>query len=336
MIGGRGRLGLARCCLPVLAIPLLAQLTAASPGLGAAPPPVLRPASASAEASGGEPSSQQPRPESVHSDGISGQSAGTADHSAGMPEGRAHARRPSWIDDEALGKAMAPGQASADTASLCPAALAERSVAPALLRPGGDRARDRPGYAAELLTTALGWPRLERWCVWLEPLSDAAEPSQRRWQQGVSAALEAWASLLPLVRVDDPAAAQVRLLRRRPPLGLDASGRSRASRGRALLSLLAVQRRPGDWRLEPAVTVLIDPGQRLEALQATAVHELGHAFGLWGHSPDPADALAHSAGPLPVLRPSRRDRLTLEWLQRQPTPFGGPWPAPPEPASRSR
>jgi hypothetical protein len=181
-----------------------------------------------------------------------------------------------------------------------------------------------PGYAAALRTTTLGWPRLDRWCLWVEPLSDPGDPFQRRWLQAVEMALAAWGELLPLQRVSDPAAAQLWIRRRRPPLATGPDGRQRASHGRALLRLREVEREPGLWRLEPAVELLIGPGQRAEALQATAVHELGHGFGLWGHSSDPADALAVSAGPRPVLRPSSADRATLQWLQAQPTAFGAP------------
>lgn len=214
-----------------------------------------------------------------------------------------------------------------DSSPVCPAALAQRPFAAArLVAPPA--AHPLPGYAAALRPTQLGWPRLDRWCVWIEPgLAD--DPWQQRWHRAVVAAVEAWAPLLPVQRVIDPAAAQVRILRRRPSLRSDGQGRPRASHGRALLTLQAVQRRPGQWLLEPAVELQISPGQRPEALQATAVHELGHAFGLWGHSEDAADALAAVPGPLPVLQPSARDRATLRWLQQQPTAFGAPLSTPP-------
>ena len=71
--------------------------------------------------------------------------------------------------------------------------------------------------------------------------------------------------------------------------------------------------------------MLVSPELRAQSLQATALHELGHAFGLWGHSVDPADVLAPVQGASPVLAPSAGDRGTLNWLRDQPTRFGVPF-----------
>ncbi|MEB3270803.1 MAG: peptidase [Synechococcus sp.] len=187
--------------------------------------------------------------------------------------------------------------------------------------------RPAPDYRAQLASTALGWPRLRYWCIWVEPSDTTGGPDrwQQLWSDAVERALAHWRQLLPLQRVSDPGSAQVWIHRRRPPLLPAADGRPRASHGRATLSLLQVVRN-GQPRAEPRVEVLISPGQRPAAMQATALHELGHAFGLWGHSDDPLDAMAAVPGAEPVLQLSRRDRATLLWLYAQPTRFGVPAP----------
>ena len=184
-------------------------------------------------------------------------------------------------------------------------------------------AAEAPGYVGSLATTPLGWPSLPHWCVWVEPPAHG-EPDrwEQRWITAVDSALDRWSALVPLQRVQDPERAQVLLERRKPPLR--AVGRGwRASNGRSQLQLLEVRRRDV-WRFEPQVTVLVSPHLRGEVQQATALHELGHAFGLWGHSPEPTDAMAVHQGQRPVLELSERDRLTLRWVRDQPNDFGRP------------
>ncbi|WP_225867128.1 peptidase [Cyanobium sp. PCC 7001] len=232
-----------------------------------------------------------------------------------------------------LAAVAAPQQARA--AQACPRLQQSLPVPPPEpgSRPGAPAAVQASDYRHRIRPTHLGWPRRDIWCVWIEPgASDGpAARWDRRWRQAVDAALNEWSSLLPIVVVDDPQRAQVQVLRRRPPLR-----GGRASHGRAELELWKVQR-DERWALEPRVLVSISPAQRLEATQATALHELGHAFGLWGHSDVATDAMAAVPGAQPVLVLSARDRATLLWLQQQPALGAGSGAVrPPEPAQEQK
>jgi predicted Zn-dependent protease len=169
-------------------------------------------------------------------------------------------------------------------------------------------------YRQRLVPTPHGWPKRQHWCVWIEPAA-ASGPAARwdqLWLQAVEAALASWAELVTIHRSESRESAQVQILRRRPPLQ-----RGRASHGRAELALAT--NKPGDPpKIEPRVVVSISPGQRPDAIQATALHELGHAFGMWGHSGRPQDAMAAVPGANPVLQLTARDRATFMWLQQQP------------------
>jgi len=211
---------------------------------------------------------------------------------------------------------------------LCPPQQQVRTLQVALVRqPPGQR----PGYASSIATTSMGPPVLKHWCVWVQPA--AATPANRwdqRWLDQVSSALTTWRALVPLTLVDNPDQANV-LIHRQRPARRQVAGVWRASNGRTQLQVVDVQRQ-GRRRLEPLVKVMVSPGLRAEALQATALHELGHAFGLWGHSSVPTDVLAISQGERPVLVPSQRDRLTLAWVMQQTTRFGSTLRKPIEPA----
>ena len=194
-----------------------------------------------------------------------------------------------------------------------------------------DAPASAPGYASQLRPSRWGWVAQRQWCIWVEP-SPASDRWAQRWQTAVNTALSTWGEQVRLVSVGNPEDAQLRLWRRRPPLQ-----NGRASHGRALLQLQQVQRQGRERSsLEPLVEVLISPGQRQAAIQATALHELGHGFGLWGHSELSSDVMGAVPGAKPALELSERDQQTLQWLFEQPSALPAapsqttaPEPAPP-------
>ena len=211
---------------------------------------------------------------------------------------------------------------------LCPPQQQVRTLQVALERQAPGL---RPGYASSIASTSLGPPVLKHWCIWIQPAS--ATPANRwdqRWLDQVSSALTTWGALVPLTLVTSPEQANV-LIHRQRPARRQVAGVWRASNGRTQLQVVDVQRQ-GRRRLEPRVKVMVSPGLRADALQATALHELGHAFGLWGHSSEPTDVMAISQGERPVLVPSEWDRLTLAWVMEQTTRFGSTFRRPNEPA----
>ena len=205
----------------------------------------------------------------------------------------------------------------------CPPVEAIHAVEVSLKRPA---LKSAPGYGSVVATTPFGPPVLQHWCVWLEP-SDQQPPNQqppnrweRRWIGALERALAVWEEVLPITRVTSPAQAHIQILQRRPPRQRIGS-QWRASNGRSRLQVVNVQRQ-GQWRLEPRVEVLVSPELRASVLEATAVHELGHAFGIWGHSPQPDDVMAIHQNQNPVLKLSKRDTDTLNWLYQRSTDFG--------------
>ena len=182
--------------------------------------------------------------------------------------------------------------------------------------------RNGPGYVDKLETTSFGYPSLSHWCVWIEPDPEGSVAGNRwlkRWAGAVDAALNSWSEVIPVTRVAESERAHVLVFRKRPPLRQLASG-WRASNGRSLLKIVEVRREMA-IQLEPRVKVMVSPELRASVLQSAALHELGHAFGLWGHSDHVGDAMAVSQGAVPVLILSARDKLTLQWVRSQSNNF---------------
>ncbi|MGF1480046.1 MAG: peptidase [Cyanophyceae cyanobacterium] len=161
--------------------------------------------------------------------------------------------------------------------------------------------------------------------VYLErpPLTNAAASTQRfqQWVDAVQSAIQEWNRYFPLVAVEQPEIADIVIERSHPP-------RKVTVREDGLLNIPRARSAQTTYRfylqqsiLSHRMLIQIRPGQSPAATQATARHELGHALGIWGHSPSPSDALYFSqVRDSPAISP--RDINTLKKIYQQPTRLG--------------
>jgi len=165
----------------------------------------------------------------------------------------------------------------------------------------------------------LVWSRLPI-TVALPPTPAAAD----RWRGAVLQAIADWQAYLPLVILDspDPQPADITITLGNPTLRT-AAGIPRAANARTTYEFYR-DRRGDRPRLAHRFTIQLRGDRSTNQILGTARHELGHALGIWGHSPDARDALygAAVANP-PAISP--RDRNTLVKIYEQPTRLG--WPS---------
>lgn len=169
--------------------------------------------------------------------------------------------------------------------------------------------------------------------VYIEPTTsaDAASPFLRQrsqtWIKAVQAAVQEWHPYLPLKQIGQVEAADIRIWRSTPPLKLEKPTGDRpllTPRARSAETRFEVYAKPtatGRSLLAHRMTIYIRPDQATDYLQAAARHELGHALGIWGHSPNQADALYFSQVRNPA-KISTRDINTLKRVYEQPTRLG--------------
>lgn len=187
-------------------------------------------------------------------------------------------------------------------------------------------------YFSEIEPTRLGYLVWSQFPirVYIEPvLPGVGVDRAQDWVTAVTQAVEEWRAYLPLALVDSADTADISVWRTAPPLQIGDPSNSRNPSQRPLRARSAETRyqvyvdRPAN---APAVlahrfTILLRPGQTENYIKAAARHELGHAFGIWGHSLLETDVMYFSQvrNPPPI---STRDINTLKRVYEQPTRLG--------------
>lgn len=151
---------------------------------------------------------------------------------------------------------------------------------------------------------------------------DAGSSSKQAqaWSNSVFQAVQEWNVYLPLVVVKQSEIADITIKRSHPPLQASPDGKlPRARSAETRYQLYISKATPGI--LLHRCTILLSPSQTNNYLQAAARHEIGHALGIWAHSPVKTDALyfAQVSNP-PLISP--RDINTLKRVYQQPTRLG--------------
>lgn len=146
---------------------------------------------------------------------------------------------------------------------------------------------------------------------------DIGEKQSQIWVNVVLKAVEEWSIYLPLQVVENSDIADIKIIRKAPPLQLEPN--SKIPRARSALTTYDLY--TANNILSHRFTILLSPSQTGDYVLSAARHELGHALGIWGHSLSPTDTMYFSQVRNPPLI-SVRDVNTLKRIYEQSTGLG--------------
>ena len=194
------------------------------------------------------------------------------------------------------------------------------------IQPGED-------YFDQIQSTPVGaliWSKFPI-LIYVEPVQNSVQ--NKLWQESASVAMREWGDYLPLQPTDDRNQADIIMVRSAiaPRVTRDPkTGQRNIPRARSAETRYEFYLRPGEGEkpiLSHRMTIQVSPTQTAEYTTAALRHELGHALGIWGHSPRETDLMYFSQVRTPP-KISQRDLNTLKRIYQQPTRLGWPLPEP--------
>lgn len=156
-------------------------------------------------------------------------------------------------------------------------------------------------------------------------LSPAGLTQFQQWQKAVRISIESWNPYLPLIEIENSEEADILIYRRHPQFKVEINpetGLYNLPRAKAATTTVKFYlKQTPSVQLRHTMSIEINPHQTFDYLVTNITHELGHALGIWGHSPNTYDVMYHShSQEIPVI--SSQDINTLKKIYQQPTRLG--------------